>query len=51
MAPHDDVDHVTDVPVAIVGARTAGLMLTPMLGRAGLEAFAIDTRYLSRTLS
>ncbi|MEI2810223.1 MAG: 4-hydroxybenzoate 3-monooxygenase [Nocardioides sp.] len=42
--PTAAVDSVTDVPVAIVGAGPAGLMLAHLLGRAGIEAVAIDTR-------
>ncbi len=38
------VDTVTEVPVAIVGAGPAGLMLAHLLGRAGVESVAIDTR-------
>jgi p-hydroxybenzoate 3-monooxygenase len=39
-----DVDTVTSVPVVIVGAGPAGLMLAHRLGRAGIEAVALDTR-------
>ncbi|MET7298789.1 4-hydroxybenzoate 3-monooxygenase [Embleya sp. NPDC005575] len=38
------VDTVTTVPVAIVGAGPAGLMLAHRLGRAGVETIALDTR-------
>ncbi len=38
------IDTVTDVPVAIVGAGPAGLMLAHLLGRGGVEAVAVDTR-------
>ncbi|MFE9097272.1 4-hydroxybenzoate 3-monooxygenase [Streptomyces sp. NPDC007264] len=38
------VDTVTSVPVVIVGAGPAGLMLAHLLGRAGIETIAIDTR-------
>ncbi|NUP32973.1 MAG: 4-hydroxybenzoate 3-monooxygenase [Streptomycetaceae bacterium] len=38
------VDSVTPVPVAIVGAGPAGLMLAHLLGRAGIETIALDTR-------
>ncbi len=38
------IDTVTDVPVAIVGAGPAGLMLAHLLGRAGVESVALDTR-------
>lgn len=38
------VDSVVSVPVAVVGAGPAGLMLTHLLGRAGIEAVAVDTR-------
>ncbi|MFG3188768.1 4-hydroxybenzoate 3-monooxygenase [Streptomyces omiyaensis] len=38
------VDSVASVPVAIVGAGPAGLMLAHLLGRAGVEAVAVDTR-------
>jgi p-hydroxybenzoate 3-monooxygenase len=37
------VDTVTEVPVAVVGAGPAGLMLAHRLGRAGIESVAIDT--------
>jgi p-hydroxybenzoate 3-monooxygenase len=40
----DTVDTVTEVPVAIVGAGPAGLMLAHLLARAGVETVAIDTR-------
>jgi p-hydroxybenzoate 3-monooxygenase len=40
----DYVDTVTEVPVAIVGAGPAGLMLAHLLGRAGIDTVAIDTR-------
>ncbi|NBM18636.1 4-hydroxybenzoate 3-monooxygenase [Streptomyces sp. GC420] len=35
---------VTSVPVVIVGAGPAGLMLAHLLGRAGVEAIVVDTR-------
>ncbi|MER5357290.1 4-hydroxybenzoate 3-monooxygenase [Streptomyces sp. NPDC002785] len=38
------IDTVTSVPVAIVGAGPAGLMLAHLLGRAGVETIAVDTR-------
>ena len=38
------VDSVTAVPVAVVGAGPAGLMLAHLLGRAGIETIALDTR-------
>ncbi|MCX5128057.1 4-hydroxybenzoate 3-monooxygenase [Streptomyces sp. NBC_00193] len=38
------VDTVVSVPVAVVGAGPAGLMLAHLLGRAGVEAIAVDTR-------
>ncbi|MFI6585605.1 4-hydroxybenzoate 3-monooxygenase [Embleya sp. NPDC050493] len=38
------VDSVTPVPVVIVGAGPAGLMLAHLLGRAGIETIALDTR-------
>lgn len=38
------VDQVTTVPVAVVGAGPAGLMLAHRLGRAGVEAVAVDNR-------
>ncbi len=38
------IDSVTDVPVAIVGAGPAGLMLAHLLGRAGVDTVALDTR-------
>ncbi|MFH8729027.1 4-hydroxybenzoate 3-monooxygenase [Streptomyces termitum] len=38
------VDSVTSVPVAIVGAGPAGLMLAHLLGRAGIGTVAVDTR-------
>ncbi len=37
-------DTVTDVPVAVVGAGPAGLMLAHLLGRAGIQTVALDTR-------
>jgi p-hydroxybenzoate 3-monooxygenase len=40
----DYADTVTEVPVAIVGAGPAGLMLAHLLGRAGIETVAVDTR-------
>jgi p-hydroxybenzoate 3-monooxygenase len=39
-----ETDTVTEVPVAIVGGGPAGLMLAHLLGRAGIEAVAVDTR-------
>ncbi|MEU0932410.1 4-hydroxybenzoate 3-monooxygenase [Embleya sp. NPDC005971] len=44
MADAAAVDTVTSVPITIVGAGPAGLMLAHLLGRAGIEAVAIDTR-------
>ena len=38
------VDSVVSVPVAVVGAGPAGLMLAHRLGRAGIETIAVDTR-------
>ncbi|MFI8369654.1 4-hydroxybenzoate 3-monooxygenase [Streptomyces sp. NPDC085466] len=38
------VDSIVSVPVAIVGAGPAGLMLAHLLGRAGVESVAVDTR-------
>ncbi|MEU5219673.1 4-hydroxybenzoate 3-monooxygenase [Streptomyces sp. NPDC020807] len=38
------VDTVVSVPVAIVGAGPAGLMLAHRLGRAGVDTVVIDTR-------
>jgi len=38
------VDTVTEVPVAIVGAGPAGLMLAHRLARAGVDTVAIDIR-------
>ncbi|MFJ8438819.1 4-hydroxybenzoate 3-monooxygenase [Kitasatospora griseola] len=38
------VDTVASVPVAIVGAGPAGLMLAHLLGRAGVETVVLDTR-------
>ncbi|MFJ3793185.1 4-hydroxybenzoate 3-monooxygenase [Kitasatospora sp. NPDC090091] len=38
------VDTVTPVPVAVVGAGPAGLMLAHLLGRAGVETIVLDTR-------
>ncbi|GAA3090239.1 4-hydroxybenzoate 3-monooxygenase [Streptomyces roseofulvus] len=38
------VDSVVSVPVAVVGAGPAGLMLAHLLGRAGIETVAVDTR-------
>ncbi|MFJ1792087.1 4-hydroxybenzoate 3-monooxygenase [Kitasatospora griseola] len=42
--PAASIDTVTRAPVAIVGAGPAGLMLAHLLGRAGVEAVALDTR-------
>ncbi|BAJ33272.1 MULTISPECIES: 4-hydroxybenzoate 3-monooxygenase [Kitasatospora] len=39
-----EVDTVTEVPVAVVGAGPAGLMLAHLLGRAGVDAVAVDLR-------
>ncbi|WP_455357328.1 4-hydroxybenzoate 3-monooxygenase [Streptomyces sp. SYSU K217416] len=38
------VDTVASVPVAVIGAGPAGLMLAHLLGRAGVETIVIDTR-------
>ncbi|GAA1383465.1 4-hydroxybenzoate 3-monooxygenase [Kitasatospora putterlickiae] len=38
------IDTVTSVPVAVVGAGPAGLMLAHLLGRAGVETVVVDTR-------
>ncbi|MFE6224989.1 4-hydroxybenzoate 3-monooxygenase [Streptomyces sp. NPDC057854] len=38
------VDSVVPIPVAVVGAGPAGLMLAHLLGRAGVETIALDTR-------
>ncbi|MFI5530070.1 4-hydroxybenzoate 3-monooxygenase [Kitasatospora sp. NPDC051853] len=38
------VDTVTEVPVAVVGAGPAGLMLAHLLGRAGVESAVLDLR-------
>ncbi|MFE2011880.1 4-hydroxybenzoate 3-monooxygenase [Streptomyces sp. NPDC059491] len=38
------VDSVTTVPVAVVGAGPAGLMLAHLLGRAGVGTTVVDTR-------
>ncbi|GHF93418.1 4-hydroxybenzoate 3-monooxygenase [Streptomyces hydrogenans] len=38
------VDSVVSVPVAVVGAGPAGLMLAHRLGRAGIETISVDTR-------
>ncbi|MFK3728972.1 4-hydroxybenzoate 3-monooxygenase [Streptomyces sp. NPDC088090] len=38
------VDSVASVPVAVVGAGPAGLMLAHLLGRAGIGTIALDTR-------
>ncbi|MET9619672.1 4-hydroxybenzoate 3-monooxygenase [Streptomyces sp. NPDC006464] len=38
------VDTVASVPVAVVGAGPAGLMLAHLLGRAGVETIVVDTR-------
>ncbi|HEV7148511.1 MAG TPA: FAD-dependent monooxygenase, partial [Pedococcus sp.] len=43
-APTTAVDNISDVPVAIVGAGPAGLMLAHRLGRAGIECVNIDLR-------
>ncbi|MFI8100823.1 4-hydroxybenzoate 3-monooxygenase [Streptomyces sp. NPDC086023] len=38
------VDTVASVPVAVIGAGPAGLMLAHLLGRAGVETAVVDTR-------
>ncbi|MFK4069701.1 4-hydroxybenzoate 3-monooxygenase [Streptomyces sp. NPDC029674] len=38
------VDTVASVPVAVIGAGPAGLMLAHLLGRAGVETVVVDTR-------
>lgn len=38
------IDTVTSVPVAVIGAGPAGLMLAHLLGRAGVETVVVDTR-------
>ncbi|MEU9107683.1 4-hydroxybenzoate 3-monooxygenase [Streptomyces xanthophaeus] len=38
------VDAVASVPVAVIGAGPAGLMLAHRLGRAGVETVVVDTR-------
>ncbi|MEV4939737.1 4-hydroxybenzoate 3-monooxygenase [Streptomyces zaomyceticus] len=38
------VDTIASVPVAVVGAGPAGLMLAHLLGRAGVDTIVIDTR-------
>ncbi|MGC0327537.1 p-hydroxybenzoate 3-monooxygenase [Streptomyces sp. SAI-170] len=38
------VDTVASVPVAVIGAGPAGLMLAHLLGRAGVETIVLDTR-------
>lgn len=38
------VDTVVSVPVAVIGAGPAGLMLAHRLGRAGVETVVLDTR-------
>ncbi|MEU2133794.1 4-hydroxybenzoate 3-monooxygenase [Streptomyces sp. NPDC018352] len=38
------VDTVVPVPVAVIGAGPAGLMLAHRLGRAGVETIVLDTR-------
>ena len=43
MTDHD-VDQVTEVPVAVVGAGPSGLMLSHLLARAGIDGVAVDTR-------
>ncbi|WP_457252284.1 4-hydroxybenzoate 3-monooxygenase [Pedococcus sp. P5_B7] len=43
-APASPVDIVVDVPVAIVGAGPAGLMLAHRLGRSGIDCVNIDLR-------
>ncbi|AZM92255.1 MULTISPECIES: 4-hydroxybenzoate 3-monooxygenase [Streptomyces] len=42
--PDIAVDTVASVPVAVVGAGPAGLMLAHLLGRAGVGTIVIDTR-------
>ncbi|MBL1102066.1 4-hydroxybenzoate 3-monooxygenase [Streptomyces coffeae] len=38
------VDTVASVPVAVIGAGPAGLMLAHLLGRAGVDTIVVDTR-------
>ncbi|MDV9189281.1 4-hydroxybenzoate 3-monooxygenase [Streptomyces sp. SR27] len=38
------VDTLASVPVAVIGAGPAGLMLAHLLGRAGVETIVLDTR-------
>ncbi|MFH8610040.1 4-hydroxybenzoate 3-monooxygenase [Streptomyces sp. NPDC018029] len=38
------VDTVVSVPIAVIGAGPAGLMLAHLLGRAGVETIVVDTR-------
>ncbi|MFF9572820.1 4-hydroxybenzoate 3-monooxygenase [Streptomyces sp. NPDC014685] len=38
------VDSVASVPVAVIGAGPAGLMLAHLLGRAGVDTIVVDTR-------
>ncbi|MBT2541562.1 4-hydroxybenzoate 3-monooxygenase [Streptomyces sp. ISL-44] len=38
------IDTVASVPVAVIGAGPAGLMLAHLLGRAGVETIVVDTR-------
>ncbi|MCY0942061.1 4-hydroxybenzoate 3-monooxygenase [Streptomyces antarcticus] len=38
------IDTVAPVPVAVIGAGPAGLMLAHLLGRAGVETIVVDTR-------
>ncbi|MFJ8016996.1 4-hydroxybenzoate 3-monooxygenase [Streptomyces sp. NPDC096339] len=38
------IDTVARVPVAVIGAGPAGLMLAHLLGRAGIETIVLDTR-------
>ncbi|MFJ6939699.1 4-hydroxybenzoate 3-monooxygenase [Streptomyces sp. NPDC101132] len=42
--PDAVVDTVAPVPVAVIGAGPAGLMLAHLLGRAGVETAVVDTR-------
>ena len=42
--PAQVVDDVTEVPVAVVGAGPAGLMLAHRLGRAGVDTAVIESR-------
>ena len=42
--PDAGIDTATKVPVAVVGAGPAGLMLAHLLGLAGVETLVLDTR-------